>query len=629
MHQMKRTVFLMLCVLITSCATERAARDEAPKASTTYAALYNRPAVIVRKWVTPNTVDGMITVNGDWQQANFHAEQESEEILTKFKGQIDGFDWIKPRERKDGVFISTSHHGPTAVVQYSSLGEERVQFSNEGNNLRLVAFEDGSYAFNNVIKFKRLVSVYLGNVLSGSPPSVLIESDNPDVEYRVEAGSRRFGKLFIYRRVADDQQSSIMIYDVAKRTLDRTYMLGIGEQLSSISVSAESDRWCMVKVKHGAERMLLCQTLGGEMIGTRNLESGKPVRISISNNGQWIAILQRTKPAVASVHHIDAQMEASHTFTFDENQSIERAIVNDRGDKLAYSGGSFSSISSAGVVDLGTGISRCLGCTLLSTKDVTAPLYSSYTVKPSRSENVGDRKINVHIYEPATSAAKGSIIFLHGGPQGHISKSYNIGFFYQSMVRGYRIVAPNVRGSTDQDAAFEAADNGFARVDVLQDIKDVIEDTAKRYVGPIFLVGESFAGNYVFATAISVSSITATACLSCVYSRDAFLYDTPEAIQEVGDSRLPDVQRFWDSFEPMALAPSLKTPTLVVGGELDRRTPVQHMQEFVSIVREHGGRIEAVLLPKGVHNLGDIASGELEQSSVANFFDRFFEIGTQ
>lgn len=629
MRQVKLPLVLVCSLFLSNCTTERLPHVQERHHSMTYSDLYNRPGVSVRKWVSPDIVDGMVTINGDWQNAHFHADQPSETVVTKLKGQIDAFDWVHPRLPQNGVFISTNFYGPTAIAQYSSTGDEKVTFSNDGNNLRLVVFEDGSYAFNNVIKSRKLVSVYLGNIVSGVSPSVLVESNSPDVEYRVEGGSRRFGKLFLYRRASDDKQSAILIYDVGSRVLERTHVLGLGEQLSTLTVSSEANRWCMVTVQHGTERLLSCLTFDGEAIGQKRLASGAALRMNISNNGQWLSILKRTTPAVVSTHRVDSTIEATHEFAFDPDRSVDRAVVNDRGDRIAFSGGSFSSPTSAGVVDLGSGVVRCLGCTLLEAKDAAVPKYSSYAVKPTHTDGIGDRSINVHVFEPATTAPKATIIYLHGGPQDHVSKTYSIGFFYQSMVRGYRIVAPNVRGSTDQDAAFEAADNGFARLNVLQDIKDVIADAIVRYGKPVFLLGDSFAGNYIFATAIGVGDISGIGCISCVYSRDSFLYDTPEAIIEVGDSRSDSVQRFWDNLEPLAIATKLKTPTIVVGGELDRRTPIQHMQKFVSIVLEHGGQIDAVSLPKGVHGVGDMATGELKQSSVADFFDRVLDSGTR
>lgn len=610
-------LFLFFC---HGCAWLPAGTSEST--ALTYEDLYFRPAFTVRRWLSPDEIDGMVTQKGDWQHAIYNVRTGKTTITTRLAGQVDAFDWVGQREPKRAVFISTTLLGPGTVGLYdAATGQETVFFANEGFNTRLMVFDDGHVAFNNVVKVLRSTAVYLGHVDNPSSTALLVKSSTADVEFRLVAHSRANGHLYVHERAPDAVPSRIKTYSVGSASLVNDWPLAIGERLIGMAAAARGDVACMLSLQPDSSQRLLCRTGAGKLLSQQTVDNADSVFLSVAPNGKFVSLLRKGDTAQVEVRQVDEGLRIVATHAFAPEMMVERAVVDDSGQNLGFSMASYESQVVAQWLELPSGKPACLGCDINQSVDTLTPTHVEYDVVPSQPI-AGNRTIRIHRFAPPGGRSKGTIVHVHGGPMDHVSKRFLLDTFYLTLVRGYTVVVPNIRGSTDQGVAFEKADDGLKRIHAVDDVVDVIKDTVNKTAGPVYLAGGSFAGNYVFAAAERVpDAVKAIVCQKCVSRRETSLSNTPEAIIEFGDARDPAVHAMWDQFEPMAIAHRIKHPVLVLAAEQDERIPVTHMQQFVEKVRAAGGNIKSVVIPRTIHTTSDVVTGEQQVSELANFFD--------
>jgi len=108
-------------------------------------------------------------------------------------------------------------------------------------------------------------------------------------------------------------------------------------------------------------------------------------------------------------------------------------------------------------------------------------------------------------YVPSSGGVRGTIVWVHGGPESQSRPAFfaRIAFL---VSEGWRIVAPNVRGSTGYGRTYVHLDDVRKRMDSVRDLRDLVralsaEGTVR--AGRVGLVGGSYGGFMVLAALTS------------------------------------------------------------------------------------------------------------------------------
>ncbi len=190
------------------------------------------------------------------------------------------------------------------------------------------------------------------------------------------------------------------------------------------------------------------------------------------------------------------------------------------------------------------------------------------------------------------------ILHIHGGPHG----MYNVGFNYSFQhlaAAGYLVLYTNPRGSTGYGTDFgNAIDDSYPSVDyhdLMAGVDAVIErgwvDTTRMYVTGVsgggvlssWTIGHTdrFAGAAVRAPVIDWISFAGTTDITeWGYHRyESYPWEDPEP---------------WLHHSPLMYVQNVTTPTLMMCGELDLRTPMGQTEEYFQALNAVG--VETVLV---------------------------------
>jgi dipeptidyl aminopeptidase/acylaminoacyl peptidase len=190
------------------------------------------------------------------------------------------------------------------------------------------------------------------------------------------------------------------------------------------------------------------------------------------------------------------------------------------------------------------------------------------------------------------------ILYIHGGPHG----MYNVGFrfyFQHLAAAGYLVLYTNPRGSTGYGTDFgNAIDDSYPSVDyhdLMAGVDAVIErgwvDTTRMYVTGVsgggvlssWTIGHTdrFAGAAVRAPVIDWISFAGTTDITeWGYHRyESYPWEDPGP---------------WLHHSPLMYVQNVTTPTLLMCGELDLRTPMGQTEEYFQALNAVG--VETVLI---------------------------------
>jgi dipeptidyl aminopeptidase/acylaminoacyl peptidase len=177
------------------------------------------------------------------------------------------------------------------------------------------------------------------------------------------------------------------------------------------------------------------------------------------------------------------------------------------------------------------------------------------------------------------------ILEIHGGPQG----SYGTGFAFEYQrfaAAGYAVVYSNPRGSTSFGSAFaNATDKNFPGVDYddLMAVIDAAIETGEIDEHQLFVTGASGGGMMTgwivgktqrFRAAVMQKPATNWVTTALVSDQATF-------VTKYWFSKPPweDVQTYWER-SPISLVGKVKTPTMLIVGSDDYRTPPEESEQF-------------------------------------------------
>ncbi|MGH7541978.1 MAG: S9 family peptidase [Gemmatimonadota bacterium] len=190
------------------------------------------------------------------------------------------------------------------------------------------------------------------------------------------------------------------------------------------------------------------------------------------------------------------------------------------------------------------------------------------------------------------------ILHIHGGPHGMYDVSFS--WPYQTFAsNGYVVLYTNPRGSTGYGTAFgNAIDDAYPSVDHEDLMAGVDALLARGYVDPnrLYVTGCS-GGGVLSSWAIGHTDRFAAAAVRCPVVNWISFAGTADVVQwgyHRFDGYFWDDPTKWLEHSPIMHVGNVTTPTLLMTGELDLRTPMSQTEEYYAALKVLG--VEAVML---------------------------------
>ncbi len=232
---------------------------------------------------------------------------------------------------------------------------------------------------------------------------------------------------------------------------------------------------------------------------------------------------------------------------------------------------------------------------------------SSLTIKSSLDNN----KIEAWIALPAhfdKNKKYPLILEIHGGP--HAAYGPNFASEIQLMTaKGYVVVWANPRGSTSYGEDFANLIHHNYPSNDYQDLMDVIDNVVKQgYIDEeqLFVTGGSGGGVLTawivgktnrFRAAVVVKPVINW--LSFVLTADSYTY-----FSQYWMSKMPweNVEHLW-KHSPLSLVGNVTTPTMLITGEVDYRTPMSETEQYYQALKLRKVDTAMVRIPKAHHGI--------------------------
>lgn len=170
------------------------------------------------------------------------------------------------------------------------------------------------------------------------------------------------------------------------------------------------------------------------------------------------------------------------------------------------------------------------------------------------------------LVQPAAGPARGTVVLLHGGPNGaHLGTWSPLAD--SLALHGWKVVRPNVRGSSLLDPSVRPPLPGLYGVDDVQDVADVVSALG---TGPVVVGGVSYGGYLAARTALRAG-------VQGVFSLGGFLRMT-----DIADSAHPEVRGFLGALSKRIAPdePLARTPYFIAHGREDSRIPAAALERY-------------------------------------------------
>jgi dipeptidyl aminopeptidase/acylaminoacyl peptidase len=197
------------------------------------------------------------------------------------------------------------------------------------------------------------------------------------------------------------------------------------------------------------------------------------------------------------------------------------------------------------------------------------------------------------------------IMEIHGGPHG----MYNVAFSYMYQnfaANGYVVLYTNPRGSTGYGTNFgNAIDDAYPSVDHDDLMAGVDALVAKGYVdSDRMFVGGCSGGGVLSSWAVGHTDRFAAAAVRCpVINWISFAGTADVALWAYRRFRKPfwEDPMKWLQHSPLMYAPKVKTPVMLMTGELDLRTPMSQSEEYFQALKMAGVPVKLVRFNEEFH----------------------------
>ena len=194
----------------------------------------------------------------------------------------------------------------------------------------------------------------------------------------------------------------------------------------------------------------------------------------------------------------------------------------------------------------------------------------------------------------------------HGGPTAASTNTFN-GTLQVLAANGFAVLQPNFRGSTGKGLAFAQGNkNTWGKGDYEDCMSGVDAMIARGLADPDRLgaFGWSYGGYMTFWILTQTDRFKAVspgAGLTNIYSMYS-QNDIQRYLRWFYSDKAPwdATELYWDR-SPMKYVNNVKTPTMIMHGQVDTRVPIAQAQEFYRALKERNVPVEFVVYPRENH----------------------------
>ncbi|MCA1586207.1 MAG: S9 family peptidase [Acidobacteria bacterium] len=216
-------------------------------------------------------------------------------------------------------------------------------------------------------------------------------------------------------------------------------------------------------------------------------------------------------------------------------------------------------------------------------------------VEEIRYDSTGGAKVQGWIVKPPTFEKTKQyplVLEIHGGPHGMYNVAFN--FMFQSFAaKGYVVLYTNPRGSTGYGSAFgNAIERAYPSVDYDDLMAGVDATLAKGFVDSRnMFVGGCSGGGVLSSWVIGHTDRFAAAAVRCPVTNWLSFQghtDIPFFTANFFDAPFWEKPEQWLKQSPLMYVGNVKTPTLLMTGVLDMRTPMPQTEEYYTALKMRG-----------------------------------------
>ena len=219
----------------------------------------------------------------------------------------------------------------------------------------------------------------------------------------------------------------------------------------------------------------------------------------------------------------------------------------------------------------------------------------------------------------------------HGGPTGASLNNFN-GTAQVLAANGFAVLQPNFRGSTGKGLAFAQANkNTWGKGDYEDCMAGVDAMIASGLADPDRLgaFGWSYGGYMTFWILTQTDRFKAVspgAGLSNIYSMYS-QNDIQRYLRWFYSDKSPwEAQElYWDR-SPMKYIKNVKTPTMIMHGQVDTRVPIAQAQEFYMALKEMKVPVEFVVYPRENHGFTEPRHQMDRVRRYVKFFAKYLKV---
>lgn len=231
-------------------------------------------------------------------------------------------------------------------------------------------------------------------------------------------------------------------------------------------------------------------------------------------------------------------------------------------------------------------------------------------------------------YPSGREPSVGTIVHVHGGPESQARPGY-LPVLQFLRDEGFRIVAPNVRGSLGYGRTYVHLDDVRRRMDSVRDLRDLVAHLSARdraagvKPGPYGVMGGSYGGFMVLAAMTRYPELFGAGVdVVGISNLVTFLERTAAWRRPVREPEYGSLARdadFLRSISPLHSADRIRAPLLVVHGANDPRVPLFEAEQIVEALRRRQVPVELLRFDDEGHGLARRGNREAAYARAAEF----------